>query len=407
MGILVAEPEGEVTTAGEQEDRVTDGEVRGREAGRPVEVNPFWSEKARAEAELQAHRLAKVIIREHIEDGLQKLMEGRLQKLLKSDMRIKDEGIGWKEEITESWKWASRAGLREAAFGGERHPRGSKSIGEGSSHGVESSYEGHGEATDAGLPHDPKDGDGKGIAEKDRFAEMGNRTINQFREAQDEAKDAREEEDSRKMVHSLGVDVQESIVQLAEFIQAEVEVMVASKPEEKGPKVAAEKGVVEEKPGAETPGQRGQHVQELLCEATGLLKSLKTVKAIRVRAVKAEEEFFGLLDGGATHALRQAKEGELQGDRVKEVTVELAAGTAQLRQQKDTRTLLSPEKVEPIVPLAGLVEMGYGITWNNKGCIVKHPAKGDIKAEMKNGCPMVKGGGSLQLTEDLENFSLL
>ena len=39
------------------------------------------------------------------------------------------------------------------------------------------------------------------------------------------------------MVHSLGVDVQESIVQLAEFIQAEVEVMVASKPEEKGPKV--------------------------------------------------------------------------------------------------------------------------------------------------------------------------
>ena len=41
-------------------------------------------------------------------------------------------------------------------------------------------------------------------------------------------------------VHSLGVDVsptQESIVQLAEFIQAEVEVMVASKPEEKGPKV--------------------------------------------------------------------------------------------------------------------------------------------------------------------------
>ena len=50
-------------------------------------------------------------------------------------------------------------------------------------------------------------------------------------------------------------------------------------------------------------------------EVTGLLKSLKTVKAIRVRAVKAEEEFFGLLDGGATHALRQAKEGELQGDR--------------------------------------------------------------------------------------------
>ena len=55
MGILVAEPEGEVTTTGEAADRVTDGE-EGRETGRPVEVNPFWSEKARAEAELQAHR---------------------------------------------------------------------------------------------------------------------------------------------------------------------------------------------------------------------------------------------------------------------------------------------------------------------------------------------------------------
>ena len=45
-------PEGEVTTTGEAADGVTDGE----ETGRPVEVNPFWSEKARAEAELQAHR---------------------------------------------------------------------------------------------------------------------------------------------------------------------------------------------------------------------------------------------------------------------------------------------------------------------------------------------------------------
>ncbi|CAJ1448409.1 unnamed protein product, partial [Effrenium voratum] len=129
MGILVAEPEGEVTTAGEQEDRVTDGEVRGREAGRPVEVNPFWSEKARAEAELQAHRLAKVIIREHIEDGL--------QKLIKKSRMIEIEGILHK--------------LSKLMEGGE------------------SSYEGHGEATDAGLPHDPEDGDGKGtIAEKDR-----------------------------------------------------------------------------------------------------------------------------------------------------------------------------------------------------------------------------------------------
>ena len=44
---------------------------------------------------------------------------------------------------------------------------------------------------------------------------------------------------------------------------------------------------------------------------TGLLKSLRTVKAIRVRAVRAEEELFGLL-GGATHALRQARKGNFK-----------------------------------------------------------------------------------------------
>ena len=175
------------------------------------------------------------------------------------------------------------------------------------------------------------------------------------------------------------------------------------------PKVAAEKGVAEdakEASGSGGAGRQGKNVQELLTEATGLLKSLSIVKVIRVRSVKVEEEFYGLLDGGATHALRQAREGELKGKEVKEVTVELAAGTARLWQHKNARTLLSAEKVEPIVPLAGLVEMGYGISWNNKGCVVKHPVKGDIKVEMKNGCPMVPGKEALRLIGDLEQFHL-
>ena len=90
------------------------------------------------------------------------------------------------------------------------------------------------------------------------------------------------------------------------------------------PKVAAEKGVAEdakEASGSGGAGRQGKNVQELLTEATGLLKSLSIVKVIRVRSVKVEEEFYGLLDGGATHALRQAREGELKGKEVKEVTV--------------------------------------------------------------------------------------
>ncbi|CAJ1433252.1 unnamed protein product, partial [Effrenium voratum] len=79
----------------------------------------------------------------------------------------------------------------------------------------------------------------------------------------------------------------------AGFRQAQGEQQQQNKSQPIKPKVAAEKG-------------------ELLTEATGLLKSLSIVKVIRVRSVKLEEEFYGLLDGG-------------------------------------------------------LVEMGYGISWNNKG----------------------------------------
>ncbi|CAJ1454363.1 unnamed protein product, partial [Effrenium voratum] len=64
----------------------------------------------------------------------------------------------------------------------------------------------------------------------------------------------------------------------AGFRQAQGEQQQQNKSQPIKPKVAAEKG-------------------ELLTEATGLLKSLSIVKVIRVRSVKLEEEFYGLLDG--------------------------------------------------------------------------------------------------------------
>ena len=55
--------------------------------------------------------------------------------------------------------------------------------------------------------------------------------------------------------------------------------------------------------------------------------------------------------------------------------MELAHGAAQLYQNPMNGTLLSEGPVEPIVPLRGLAELGYTITWSRAGCAVKHPKK--------------------------------
>ena len=56
-----------------------------------------------------------------------------------------------------------------------------------------------------------------------------------------------------------------------------------------------------------------------------------------------EEEFYGLLDGGATHALRQAREGELKGKDVKEVTVAFGGNGTALAAQEHQDVVVSGE----------------------------------------------------------------
>ena len=82
----------------------------------------------------------------------------------------------------------------------------------------------------------------------------------------------------------------------------------------------------------------------LLREATGLLKSVSSLKAVKISRVASEEDesssgLVALLDGGATRALRQATLGELL--RLRPVEVELAKGTATLYQVPKLDTLLS------------------------------------------------------------------
>ena len=71
-----------------------------------------------------------------------------------------------------------------------------------------------------------------------------------------------------------------------------------------------------------------------------LMKTLRpSVKAINLKKAAVDGFTTGLLDGGATNALRQGFVEEIA--CAVPVTVELAAGSAQLYQYVETGTLLS------------------------------------------------------------------
>ena len=133
-----------------------------------------------------------------------------------------------------------------------------------------------------------------------------------------------------------------------------------------------------------------------------LRPSLKAVVLKLPQCCKAEVSSCptGLLDGGATNVLRKGLPTELKESDV--VTVELASGTAQLYQHRVTGSILTQQDVEPIVPLRGVVSLGYKIRWDRNGCIIHHPTRGKLACWLRNGCPVIRESHAIQLIADIE-----
>ena len=81
---------------------------------------------------------------------------------------------------------------------------------------------------------------------------------------------------------------------------------------------------------AGAPKKEEDPVKELVQEAAGLLRSLRgsALKKVQVSSLEVRNQ-RALLDGGATHCLRQAKS-EAEWLNAKEVTVQLAQGSTVL-----------------------------------------------------------------------------
>ena len=122
------------------------------------------------------------------------------------------------------------------------------------------------------------------------------------------------------------------------------------------------------------------------------------LRAVKIARVQQGQE--GLLDTGATHALRPKLRGEdLQ--RYRQVRVTLAAGGAQDIRMTEGETLVhNSENVEPIVPAGRLVrDLGCRIEWVGEHCTLEHPVKGNIELRVEAGCPHIDHDIALDLLE--------
>jgi len=148
----------------------------------------------------------------------------------------------------------------------------------------------------------------------------------------------------------------------------------------------------------EEPSDREIKLQQLQKQ----IDDLKSLKVFRIASL-GESSKHGLLDSGATHALR----GRVDGEKVmnlQEVRVSLACGRETFLRMTNGGTMVaSNPETEPIVPLGKLIKrLDCKLGWGETGLIVMHPKKGRLDVYEKEGCPHISREMALELIEELE-----
>ena len=150
----------------------------------------------------------------------------------------------------------------------------------------------------------------------------------------------------------------------------------------------------------------------LMSEVTSLLKSLRVatqgspqIRAYRVRSAGLKEGGAGervLLDGGATHCLRQPS-GKREWEESVPVQVQLASGQTEMRIHPRSNSLLTSQQVQNIIPLSKITELGYEVRWQKAGCVIEHPVRGVVPLELQQGCPTVDEQWGMKLMAEVES----
>ncbi len=154
------------------------------------------------------------------------------------------------------------------------------------------------------------------------------------------------------------------------------------------------------------PSSSADSGEALIAEATHLLKSIRPkVNAVRLQRLDTRGESTMLLDGGATHCLRCAKDEE-EWQAAEVTTVQLAAGSIQLlRQDRDSGTLLTMDRsVQPIIPLADLTRIGVEISWSTDRCRMVRADGRVLPTHLDGGCPVISKREGEKLMQEIEAY---
>ena len=134
------------------------------------------------------------------------------------------------------------------------------------------------------------------------------------------------------------------------------------------------------------------------------LDELKSIKVFRVSRLGFNSE-EGLIDSGATHALRNWRKGD-EKLRLKDIQVTLACGRSKALKMSPGGTMIAMEpSTEPIVPMGKMIAvLGWKVEWTQDGgMILSHPLRPTIHPKMRNGCPYVEKEVALDFIEELES----
>ncbi|CAE7540315.1 RE1 [Symbiodinium sp. CCMP2592] len=124
-------------------------------------------------------------------------------------------------------------------------------------------------------------------------------------------------------------------------------------------------------------------------------------------ATEDDEEQGGLLDSGASNAMRPANPEEYQSGIPVKVT--LAGEEERILRQNRQGTVLVEEKdmensaTQPIVPLGALVQdLGCSLVWKRGQFRLMHPYRGQLRVKVRNNCPEVTLREANMLIKELE-----
>ena len=138
-------------------------------------------------------------------------------------------------------------------------------------------------------------------------------------------------------------------------------------------------------------------------EITSLLRSLRTGgPSVRVCSVRKMSGNMGvLIDGGATHCLRTATSTD-EWNKSKDTMVTLANGQTMMKMVEGTRTLITQQKVQPIIPMSAVTELGYQVQWTSGKCCIGHPSRPALEVTMVQGCPTMDFEEGMAVMREVE-----